>query len=99
MNHINLTFKFNLWVPHELTADYKRKRKAACLDLLRDQRKEKILDRIVTCDEKWVYYNTSRERGWSAPGESSGLVARRALTRRCFSVSGGIVAELSTKNT
>ncbi|GBN94356.1 V-type proton ATPase subunit a isoform 1 [Araneus ventricosus] len=53
MKRINLTFKFNLWVPHELTSEDKRKRKAACLDLLRDQRKEKVLDRIVTCDEKW----------------------------------------------
>ncbi|GBN92204.1 Histone-lysine N-methyltransferase SETMAR [Araneus ventricosus] len=51
---INVTFKFNRWVPHELTAEDKRKRKAVCLALLRDQRKEKILDRIVTCDEKWV---------------------------------------------
>ncbi|GBN32097.1 Histone-lysine N-methyltransferase SETMAR [Araneus ventricosus] len=47
-----IKFKFNRWVPHELTAKDKRKRKAACLGLLRDQMKEKILDRIVTCDEK-----------------------------------------------
>ncbi|GBN26635.1 Histone-lysine N-methyltransferase SETMAR [Araneus ventricosus] len=80
---INLTFKFNRWVPHELTAENKRKRKAAYLGLLRDQRKGKILDRIVTCDEKWVYYNnTSSTRGWSAPGESVGSVARRALINK-----------------
>ncbi|GBM83257.1 hypothetical protein AVEN_256574-1 [Araneus ventricosus] len=48
-----------------------------------DQRKEKILDRKVTCEEKWVYYNnTSRKGGWSALGESSGSVARRALTNK-----------------
>ncbi|GFV35539.1 hypothetical protein TNCV_3205701 [Trichonephila clavipes] len=33
--------------PHELTAEDKSKRKAACLAYLRDQRKENILDRIV----------------------------------------------------
>ncbi|GBM01207.1 Histone-lysine N-methyltransferase SETMAR [Araneus ventricosus] len=77
LKRINVTFKFNRWVPHELTAEDKRKRKAAYLALLRDQRKEKILDRIVTCDEKWVYYNnTSRKGGWSAPRESAGSVAR-----------------------
>ncbi|GBO16108.1 hypothetical protein AVEN_121255-1, partial [Araneus ventricosus] len=54
---------FNSWVPQELTAEDKRKRKAACLALLRDQRKEKILDRIVTCDEKWVYYNNTSRKG------------------------------------
>ncbi|GBM82505.1 hypothetical protein AVEN_188565-1 [Araneus ventricosus] len=90
-------FNFNRCVPHELTAEDKHKRKAACLDLLRDQTKEKILDRIATCDEKWVYYNnTSLKGGWSAPGESAGSVARHALTRRRFSVSGGIATELST---
>ncbi|GBN80032.1 hypothetical protein AVEN_78935-1 [Araneus ventricosus] len=63
LKRINVTFKFNRWVPHELTAEGKRKRKAACLALLRDKRKEKTLDRIVTCDEKWVYYNnTSRKK-------------------------------------
>ncbi|GBN21362.1 Histone-lysine N-methyltransferase SETMAR [Araneus ventricosus] len=59
LRRINVTFKFNRWMPHELTAEDKRKRKAAYLALLRDQRKEKILDRIVTCDEKWVYYNNT----------------------------------------
>ncbi|GFX37748.1 histone-lysine N-methyltransferase SETMAR [Trichonephila clavipes] len=59
---------FNRRVLHELTAEDKSKRKAACLALLRNQRKKNILDRIVTWDEKWVYCNnTSREGGWSAP--------------------------------
>ncbi|GBM27523.1 Histone-lysine N-methyltransferase SETMAR [Araneus ventricosus] len=63
LQSINLTFKFNRLAPHELTAEDKRKRKAACLALLRDQRKERILDRIVTCDEKWVYYNKTSRKG------------------------------------
>ncbi|GBN62560.1 Mariner Mos1 transposase [Araneus ventricosus] len=83
LKRINLMFKFNHWVPHKLTAEDKRKRKAACLALLRDQRKEKILYRIVTCDEKWVYNNnTSHKRGWSAPGKSAGSIARQALTNK-----------------
>ncbi|GBL88198.1 Histone-lysine N-methyltransferase SETMAR [Araneus ventricosus] len=63
LKRINLTVKFNRWVPYELTAENKRKRKATCLALLRDQRKEKILDRIVTCDEKWVHYNNTSRKG------------------------------------
>ncbi|GBM72738.1 Histone-lysine N-methyltransferase SETMAR [Araneus ventricosus] len=83
LQRINVTFKFNRWVPHELTVERKRKRKATCLALLRDQRKEKIPDRIVTRDDKWVYYNnTSHKGGWSTPGESVGSVARRALTNK-----------------
>ncbi|GBO23604.1 Histone-lysine N-methyltransferase SETMAR [Araneus ventricosus] len=83
MKRINVTFQFNRWVPHGLTAEDKRKRKAACLALLRDQRKEKIQDRNVTSDERWLYYNnTSRKEGWSAPGESAGSVARRDLINK-----------------
>ncbi|GBM99685.1 hypothetical protein AVEN_233013-1 [Araneus ventricosus] len=63
-------------MPHELTAEDKHKRKAACLVLLRDEGKEKILDRIVTCDDKWVYYNNTSRKG----GLSAGSVARRTLT-------------------
>ncbi|PRD20333.1 UNVERIFIED_CONTAM: Histone-lysine N-methyltransferase SETMAR [Trichonephila clavipes] len=48
LKRINLTFELNCWVPHELTIGDKSKRKAACLVLLRDQRKENILDRTVT---------------------------------------------------
>ncbi|GBO01808.1 hypothetical protein AVEN_200536-1 [Araneus ventricosus] len=82
MNHV-LAALLKLIVPHELTAKDKRKRKAAYLALLRDERKEKIPDKIVTYDEKWVHYNnTSRKGGWSAPGESAGSVARRALTNK-----------------
>ncbi|GFQ64972.1 histone-lysine N-methyltransferase SETMAR [Trichonephila clavata] len=80
---INLTLKFNCWVPPKLTAEDKSKRKADCLALLRDQRKENILDRIGTCDEKWVYYNnTSCKGGLSAPRESAGSVAKRMLTNK-----------------
>ncbi|GBN08177.1 hypothetical protein AVEN_82405-1 [Araneus ventricosus] len=64
LTSINLTFKFNRWVPRQAQAI------SACLALLRDQRKEKILEGIVTCDDKWVYYNnTSRKGGWPTPGE------------------------------
>ncbi|GBN90664.1 hypothetical protein AVEN_217231-1 [Araneus ventricosus] len=41
LKRTNVTFKFNCRVPHELTAKVKSKRKAACLALLRDQRKRK----------------------------------------------------------
>nr|XP_042906148.1 histone-lysine N-methyltransferase SETMAR-like [Parasteatoda tepidariorum] len=63
LKRINLTFKFNRWVPHELTAEEESKRKVACLLLLRGQRKENILDRIVTCNEEWVYYNNTSHKG------------------------------------
>ena len=83
MHRINLTYKFNRWVPHELTQAHKDRRVNACTNLLEYQRKDKILDRIVTCDEKWIYFNnTTQKWGWSAPGEPVGSVAKRTLTNK-----------------
>lgn len=45
-------YTFNTWVPHKFTAENKNKEEAVCLTLLRDQKKEKIIDRIVTCGYK-----------------------------------------------
>lgn len=64
MKRINLTFKFNRWMHHELNAEEKLKRKIWCLGALRYQKKVNIPDKIVTCNEKWVYYNnTNRKNG------------------------------------
>ncbi|KFM65844.1 hypothetical protein X975_23988, partial [Stegodyphus mimosarum] len=52
MHRINLTYKFNRWVPNELTQEDKGRRVRACTNLLEFQRKDKIMDRVITCDEK-----------------------------------------------
>ncbi|GFT89679.1 mariner Mos1 transposase [Trichonephila clavipes] len=76
-------FKLIRWVLHELTAEDNNKREVTCLALLKDKRKEKILDKIATCYEKWVYYNnTSRKGEESAPREPARSVARRTLTTK-----------------
>ncbi|XP_035214014.1 histone-lysine N-methyltransferase SETMAR-like [Stegodyphus dumicola] len=49
MHLINLTYKFNRWVPHELTrAEVFRVE----INLLEYQNKNKILDQTVICDGK-----------------------------------------------
>ncbi|GFV48993.1 mariner Mos1 transposase [Trichonephila clavipes] len=71
-----------LKVLHELTAEDKNKRKVTCLVLLRDQRKDNM-DRIVNCEEKWVCYsNTSQKGSCLATRKSAGSVARRTLTKK-----------------
>lgn len=81
LKNIGLTYKFNRWVPHDLTQNDKEKRKRTCVNLLEYHRKGDFLNRIVTCDEKWVYYdNTSRKGGWSEPGVPVRTVTRRTMT-------------------
>jgi histone-lysine N-methyltransferase SETMAR len=60
----------NKWVPHELTETNRTNRIEKCVSLLSRHKFSYFLDRIVTCDEKWIFYdNVVRQRSWCAPGE------------------------------
>lgn len=61
-----------------MTAEDKLKRKKkACLALLRNKKTGNILSRFVTCYKKWAYYKNTCE--WSILGESVVPVARHAF--------------------
>jgi histone-lysine N-methyltransferase SETMAR len=68
LHHLGKTHKLSRWVPHGLTVAQKAARADACLSLLSRQGKDPFLDRFLTCDEKWVLYDTPRRRlHWLAP--------------------------------
>lgn len=46
LNRINLRFNFNRWLPHDLTAEDKRKRKILCLVRVSYQRLENISEEL-----------------------------------------------------
>ncbi|XP_025159766.1 histone-lysine N-methyltransferase SETMAR-like [Harpegnathos saltator] len=48
------------WKPHELTERNKLRRMEISSSLLSQHNNEGILNRIVTCDEKWVLYDNRR---------------------------------------
>ncbi|GFY42840.1 hypothetical protein TNIN_469481 [Trichonephila inaurata madagascariensis] len=52
MHCINLTYMFKRWMLHAFTQTDKDSRAQACTNLLEYLRKDDILDRIVTFDEK-----------------------------------------------
>jgi len=59
----------------------------------RQVQKKSFLHRIVTGDEKWIYFeNLKRKRSWVTPGEPSTSTARpnRIMDGRQCSVFGGI---------
>ncbi|GFU13868.1 hypothetical protein TNCV_940521 [Trichonephila clavipes] len=65
----NLTFKLNHWEPHKLTAGKTEEKGGGPIWFCSE---ENILNRIVTCDEKVMYFNSTSHSGrWSAPKESS----------------------------
>ncbi|KFM69950.1 Histone-lysine N-methyltransferase SETMAR, partial [Stegodyphus mimosarum] len=70
MHPINLTFKFNHWVPYERTQADKDRRVRGCFNLLEYQHKDKIRDRIVTSAESgFTTNNTCRKGGVTSYGQ------------------------------
>jgi histone-lysine N-methyltransferase SETMAR len=69
--------KMGKWVPHELNERQQENRKTTCEMLLARYKRKSFLHRIVTGDEKWIYFaNPKRKRSWVTPGEPSTSTAR-----------------------
>lgn len=67
------------WLPHELTERQQENRKSVCEMFLS---RHSFLHRIVTGDEKWVWYeNPKRRKSWTMPGEPSTSTVRRFTNR------------------
>lgn len=83
LRQINKIKKYEKWVPHDLTDLQKETRVETCVALLNRYRNEGILDRIVTCDEKWILYdNRKRKMQWLTPGQMPQQCPKAKLTNK-----------------
>ncbi|GFV70008.1 mariner Mos1 transposase [Trichonephila clavipes] len=66
------------WVPHELMDRQQENRKIVCEMLLVRYKRKSYLHRIVTGDEKWMYFeNLKRNKSYVDPGHPSKSTARQ----------------------
>ena len=69
--------KAGKWVPHHLSDRQMEKRKTVCEVLLSRLERKSFLHRIVTRDEKWIFFeNPKRKKSWVDPGQPSTSTAR-----------------------
>lgn len=55
--------KIGKWVPHELNERQQENRKTTCEMLLARYKKKSFLHRVVTGDEKWIYFENPKRKG------------------------------------
>ena len=83
LRQIGKVKKLDKWVPHELNDRQREVRVETCLALLNRHTNEGILNRIVTCDEKWILFdNRKRSASWLNPGSVPKQCPKRKLTPR-----------------
>ena len=83
MGLIGKVKKLDKWVPHELSEAQKQQRMEVSLSLFLRERGESFLDRVVTSDEKWIFYdNSKRSAQWLDKGETPKHMPKPALHPR-----------------
>ena len=72
--------KLGKWVPHKLSENNVNQRLTTCISHLARYKKKDFLWKIVTGDEKWIYFNNpSNKRQWLDPGQASVQTPKRNI--------------------
>jgi histone-lysine N-methyltransferase SETMAR len=73
-------YKVGRWLPHELKVKDMERRKVTCEILLARQKRKSFLHRIITGDEKWIYFeNPKRRKTICDPGQPSKAIPKRNI--------------------
>ncbi|CAF4933789.1 unnamed protein product, partial [Rotaria socialis] len=71
LRELGKTWKYGVWIPHELSPLQLQHRVDACMKLLTSHRNYQWLHNHITGDEKWVLHvNHTRKRQWLGAGQT-----------------------------
>ena len=80
--------KLDKWIPHELNENQKIRRFEISSSLLQRNKNDPFLNRIVTCDEKWILYdNRRRSAQWLDADEAAKHFAKPQLHQKKIMVT------------
>jgi [histone H3]-lysine36 N-dimethyltransferase SETMAR len=83
LQQIGKVKKLGQWVPHELSEKNKNQRLSICSSLLLRYEKDPFLERIITCDEKWILYDNSRRLGeWLDKATPPGKIPKKDINSK-----------------
>ena len=71
LNVLGKTWKYEVWIPHELSPHQLQQRVDVCMDLMTSHRNYQWLCKLITGDEKWMLYiNYTHSRQWLSAGQT-----------------------------
>ena len=80
LNELGKTWKYGVWIPHELSAHQLQYQLDVCMDLLTSHRNYEWLRNRIAGDEKWVLYvNHTRNRQWLSVGQTGTVTPKHDL--------------------
>jgi hypothetical protein len=88
LNELSKTWKYGVWIPHELSPLKLQHRVDACMELMSSHRNYEWLRNLITSNEKWVMYiNHTRKRHWLGVGQSDVATPKNELHSRMVMLS------------
>lgn len=77
LNQMKYVKNLDIWIPYELKEINAIQRFSICDSLLKRNKNDPFLKRLITGDEKWIsYQNVTRKRSWCKKGESAEMTPK-----------------------
>ena len=77
LHELGKTWKYGVWIPHELSPHQLQPRVDSCMELMTSHRNYQWLRNLITGDEKWVLYiNYTHKRQWLSAGQTGAATSK-----------------------